>query len=1166
MEESQTCPDCGSPLVPGKPCAACLLGVGLESLSQEPGSRLQWNPPTVDELAGRFPELEILKFIGRGGMGAVYQARQKSLNRLVALKILPPEIGHQSAFTERFAREAQAMARLNHPNIVTIYEFGERQGLFFFMMEFVDGVTLRHLLGGERISPREALAIVPQICDALQYAHDQGIVHRDIKPENILLDRQGRVKVADFGLAKLMAAAEGEAPAQSPATDAAATVAAVGTPSYMAPEQSEQPGKVDHRADIYALGVVFYQMLTGELPGHQQIVPPSQRVQIDVRLDQVVLRALERKPELRYNQVSEVKTLVETIAQGQVHREGDSPKEDLLWRRFIRVLLWSGIPLLFCIAGEWAESGNLKCDNSVQMIFQLLGFFITFFACCWLADTVVSIKRLLGWTALVSAVGILVTSLVGLSTIDNYHMTWKSIGWASLIPWIVIFEIICCVQLPIYLLARRRRRKVKGSSSRRSAKRFILVSVCIFLTCGIVGVIGLTIQREMHRKSTQPLSSPPVPVLSNSTHPQIPKYPINDKNLSTPRKVMEAFLWCSLAGDVDGLAELFWVPDEASRQELKAWLRKTENLYRIECLQDIHWMLTGEAIFVYQSGNKVYKLQFTEKNGRCYILDAKLPGLAGVTLPSGCPIPEYLTRTAGENESRQNNDSDGNPRRLSPEELIAPVSQAIVPLPYSSSDFHLVELAQDASPVRKASAKPWLGAWAAKLPDGNQAYCHFYGLGRTHIGVLSADETFTKAKNPLGGLNFYRKDYPDRWLLLPTSDPNQWFAYNSGGIISYYAAVFYEDKSRRPAYYKPLVFCNQVRIAGNALEWESNHDSKPLVFARLSDSDNGATMMYYQSVRWIGWFCQQSGNPMPIVYQFFRDGTGKAFGLADTGIFRGEFEYELRNGWLHLGPARECPSNLLAGMENCVFRENKSANGMATLHRLEDEGQTPGVSNKIDLLKLPEDCDSGPAYWSSGGFSRNGPVWETKIGTIAINGTYSLRIEKKKEQTPYTWEILYRRCENAAIPEWGDVKISLAINGKPMKMPSEDGKWYAPANPNPYEKRRICLAANWNPMEDYDGIFNPFAIAALLKGIQLPEDLDPLRDKLTFRLSCQAPRQINPIPKEPYDGRYKTDWTPLSLPLRTPAEMKAFAEKTKASKEKLRKMNVIIDRQEPITK
>jgi hypothetical protein len=259
-------------------------------------------------------------------MGAVYKARQKELDRIVALKILPPGFG-DAAFAERFAREAKALARLNHPGIVTLYEFGRSNGLFFFLMEFVDGVTLRQVLHGGRISPREALAIVPAICDALQYAHDQGIVHRDIKPENILLDRRGRTKVADFGLARILGTDAPLTPSLSPSdgervaarpgegtpvlTDSGKIM---GTPQYMAPEQFEHPAAVDHRADIYALGVVFYQMLTGELPG-RRLDPPSQKVQIDVRLDEVVLRALEKEPERRYQQVSQVKTAVETILQ-----------------------------------------------------------------------------------------------------------------------------------------------------------------------------------------------------------------------------------------------------------------------------------------------------------------------------------------------------------------------------------------------------------------------------------------------------------------------------------------------------------------------------------------------------------------------------------------------------------------------------------------------------------------------------------------------------------------------------------------------------------------------------------------------------------------------------------------------------------------------------------
>ena len=279
-------------------------------------------------------------------MGAVYKARQKQLDRVVALKILPPGIGIDAAFAERFTREARALAKLNHPGIVTLYEFGRADGLFYFLMEFVDGVNLSELLGTGRVSARESLAIVPQICDALQYAHDQGIVHRDIKPENILLDRRGRVKVADFGLAKLTEpgceprASENAATAATLLTDAGK---AMGTPQYMAPEQRDHPNEVDHRADIYALGVVFYQMLTGKLP-NQPIEPPSTKVQIDVRLDEVVLRALERKPERRYQQASDLKTQVETVAT--VMGSGAAKTSPSFYKR-----MFAAITVVLCLVG-----------------------------------------------------------------------------------------------------------------------------------------------------------------------------------------------------------------------------------------------------------------------------------------------------------------------------------------------------------------------------------------------------------------------------------------------------------------------------------------------------------------------------------------------------------------------------------------------------------------------------------------------------------------------------------------------------------------------------------------------------------------------------------------------------------------------------------------------
>jgi len=272
--------------------------------------------PPLEEIAEHFPQLEIIELLGQGGMGAVYKAQQTLLDRTVALKILPPETGADPSFAERFTREARAMARLAHPNIVIVFEFGEVEGLYYLIMEYVDGVNLREAIQAGQVTPAEALAVVPQICDALQYAHEEGIVHRDIKPENVLLDKKGRVKIADFGLAKLL----GRSPIEITLT---ASRQVMGTLHYMAPEQLENPLSVDHRADIYSLGVVFYELLTGELPlGRFKL--PSEKARLDARLDEVVLKTLEREPEQRYQQASEVKVDVETISRA--HRPV-SPRE-----------------------------------------------------------------------------------------------------------------------------------------------------------------------------------------------------------------------------------------------------------------------------------------------------------------------------------------------------------------------------------------------------------------------------------------------------------------------------------------------------------------------------------------------------------------------------------------------------------------------------------------------------------------------------------------------------------------------------------------------------------------------------------------------------------------------------------------------------------------------
>lgn len=351
MAESRTCPKCSAELsadAPDQPCPACLMKLGLESWNTREGAgsgsgfppteteTTRPDAPTPNELAGLFPELEISRLIGQGGMGAVYEARQKSLDRTVALKIIKPDSAEDSDFAERFAREAKALARLSHQNIVTVHDFGQSDGLYYFVMEYVDGVNLRQMLEARKLEPDRALKIIPHICDALQYAHDEGIVHRDIKPENILIDEKGRVKIADFGLAKLV----------RPSADdhsLTGTRQVLGTPRYMAPEQMEGSHGIDHRADIYSLGVVFYEMLTGELP-IGRFTLPSQKVQVDEQLDEVVLRTLEKEPSRRYQHASELKSDVESLDAGIAALQ--PPKQQIRMDYDDRSLPTIGVPAL----------------------------------------------------------------------------------------------------------------------------------------------------------------------------------------------------------------------------------------------------------------------------------------------------------------------------------------------------------------------------------------------------------------------------------------------------------------------------------------------------------------------------------------------------------------------------------------------------------------------------------------------------------------------------------------------------------------------------------------------------------------------------------------------------------------------------------------------------
>ena len=331
MSNHSICPKCSTPIADGAPqglCPKCVL-LGAATSAGAPKARTKEpQAPAPQEIAAHFPELEVLELIGVGGMGAVYKARQIKLGRIVALKILASNLADDAEFLERFDREARVLGRLNHPGIVTVFDSGMAGPCAYLIMEFVDGVNLRQAMQTGGFTPGEALAITQEICSALEYAHGQGILHRDIKPENILIDTNGRVKIADFGIAKLVGEQGSE--------HATLTMkgALLGSMSYMAPEQFDAPGDVDQRADIYSLGVVLYELLTGELP-RGRFGPPSDKSAVDARIDEIVMRTLEREREARFPNVQQMKTQVDAATQpGFAPPPADEPPMEKKTARF----------------------------------------------------------------------------------------------------------------------------------------------------------------------------------------------------------------------------------------------------------------------------------------------------------------------------------------------------------------------------------------------------------------------------------------------------------------------------------------------------------------------------------------------------------------------------------------------------------------------------------------------------------------------------------------------------------------------------------------------------------------------------------------------------------------------------------------------------------------
>src|SRR5436189_2136254 len=312
---ARLCPRCGVEIPADAPeggCPGCLLENGLGLLGNEeeaaPNLKRTQHVTTMErfvEMLGELGDYELLEEIGRGGQGVVYRARQKSLNRTVALKVIGLGQWATEAHLKRFRLEAEAAARLDHPCIVPIHEVGERDGCCYFSMNFVAGGQLDQVVRDSPMSTRQAAELIAKVARTVHYAHEHGILHRDIKPGNILLDKHGEPHLTDFGLARLVET-------ESTVTR---TKEVLGTPSYMAPEQAVgETRKLTSATDVYGLGAVLYQLLTGQPPfaggttyetirlllDREPRPPRSLNPKIDRDLSTICLKCLEKDPQRRY--------------------------------------------------------------------------------------------------------------------------------------------------------------------------------------------------------------------------------------------------------------------------------------------------------------------------------------------------------------------------------------------------------------------------------------------------------------------------------------------------------------------------------------------------------------------------------------------------------------------------------------------------------------------------------------------------------------------------------------------------------------------------------------------------------------------------------------------------------------------------------------------------
>jgi len=320
--------------------------------------------------AGRY---QIIQELGRGGMGVVYKAQDTKLKRTVALKFLPPELTHISEVKDRFIREAQAAAALDHPNICTVYEFDEAEEKTFISMAYVEGQSLKKKIESGPFELDEALRIATQAAEGLQEAHKKGVVHRDIKSANIMVDERGQAKIMDFGLAKVTGT-----------TLVTKEGMTMGTIAYMSPEQARGE-KVNHRTDIWSFGVVLYEMFGGQLPfmgEHDQAVVYSilnkkpkpiteLRSEIPVSIGQVVDKALEKNPDKRYQQIDELLDDLKSISAGIVPEEIKARLRKEKLRKRKRAILYAGavgLVIVIAVLALTLFTGRAEAIDSIAVL------------------------------------------------------------------------------------------------------------------------------------------------------------------------------------------------------------------------------------------------------------------------------------------------------------------------------------------------------------------------------------------------------------------------------------------------------------------------------------------------------------------------------------------------------------------------------------------------------------------------------------------------------------------------------------------------------------------------------------------------------------------------------------------------------------------------------